>query len=146
MSADLSLFLHSLATEFDAQAGVKARNQLLHRVGRRMATRLPLPECKTLESIELESNAILSILGWGQATMGVSNLPRGVIVSLVNGPTLAALGDPAGSWLGSAVAGLFEGWLDLTNEDSKITWSAKVKSSTKDAEPNIISIFAQVAS
>jgi len=116
MSADFSLFLHSLATEFDAQAGVKARDHLLRAVGLRMATRVPLPACRTLEDFEFECNATLALLKWGTVTTKVSERHRRITFDIRNVPTIGAVGDPAGLWIACCFAGLIEGWLTQIEE------------------------------
>jgi len=111
MSADFSLFLHSLATEFDAQAGVKARDHLFRAVGRRIAERLPLPKCTTLEEFELETNALLALLGWGCAHIFVQSRSHSLRIEYAGLPTIGSLGSPPGYVLAPVICGLYERWL-----------------------------------
>ncbi|AQS88509.1 cellulose biosynthesis protein [Neoasaia chiangmaiensis NBRC 101099] len=143
MSADFSFFLHALATEFDAQAGVKARDHLLRAVGHRMAQRLPLPECRTLEALEMESNALLAFLGWGKARITVSTQPRGLIVSLVDCPTVGALGEPAGYWLGCSIGGLYEIWLKNAEHDQEVDWTSKIQKGVDASASGALSILLE---
>lgn len=113
---DYSLFLHALATELDVQAGPEERDALLHSVGHRLSTRLPLPACETTEDFELECNALLSMMGWGQAALRLSQEKRNLFLEISHAPRIGSLGSPSGQWFAAFYAGLFTGWFLQTGE------------------------------
>jgi len=76
-----------------------------------MATRLPLPECKTLEAFELECNALLASLGWGTAHVYVTTERKRIRIEHTDLPKVGSLGTPSGYVLATAIKGLYDGWL-----------------------------------
>jgi len=116
IAPDYSLFIHALAAELDLQAGPEERDALLHSVGQRIATRLPLPECETVEAFELECNALLSIARWGVVSLRLQRETRALYIELTGFPTVGSLGNPAGQWLSAFYGGVLEGWLAQLDE------------------------------
>lgn len=120
ISPEFSLFIHSLATELDLQAGEEESNALLHSVGLRMAHRMPLPECSTTEGFELECNASLARIGWGRADLILDQDRNLFSIKMHDVPRVGALGQPAGFWFSSLYAGLFTGWFAQIGETVSI--------------------------
>lgn len=120
ISPEFSLFIHSLATELDLQAGEEESNALLHSVGLRMAHRMPLPECGTTEGFELECNECLARIGWGHADLTLDQDRNLFSIKIHDVPRVGALGQPAGFWFSSLYAGLFTGWFAQIGESVTI--------------------------
>lgn len=108
---DFTLFLHALASEFDEQAGPAARDVLLRSVGRRMASRLLPPSCRTMEALEIEINDLLGQLGWGRMQLDLLSEERALRITHEALPRLGSLGEPSGEWLSATLEGMYEGWL-----------------------------------
>lgn len=108
---DFTLFLHALASEFDEQAGPAARDVLLRSVGRRMASRMLPPSCRTMEALEIEINDLLGQLGWGRMQLDLLSEERALRITHEALPRLGSLGEPTGEWLSATLEGMYEGWL-----------------------------------
>jgi Cellulose synthase subunit D len=104
-------FLRALAQEVDAHGGREGREILLRGVGKRLATMMPLPTVSSLEAFELEINAALAELGWGNCTLKLQEGERCIVILHTGLPAVGSSGEPAGSWLAAALEGLFETWL-----------------------------------
>lgn len=130
ISPDFSLFIHSLATELELQAGAEESDALLYSVGRRMADRLPLPACDTTAAFELECNANLALIGWGQFSLGFDAQKNALHLSLHDFPRTGALGKPAGTWLAGFYNGLITGWFSQMGETVKLRRVAPSESLT----------------
>ncbi|WP_342629060.1 cellulose biosynthesis protein BcsD [Nguyenibacter vanlangensis] len=111
MSSDMIFFLREFAAGFDAQVGSEARDRFLRQVGASMAGRLTLPPCETVEALELEINAHLALLGWGRATLAVDTARKKLRIRHAGLPRIGSAGAPAGYWLASCLAGLYETWI-----------------------------------
>ncbi|GBR16646.1 cellulose biosynthesis protein BcsD [Asaia spathodeae] len=131
---DYSLFLHSLASELDIQAGAEERDALLQSVGLRAATRLPLPACETTEDFELECNALLRLMGWGRIALALSQEKHCLTLTINEPLRLGALGTPSGQWYAAFYAGLLTGWFQQTGE-------AVTLHQDKDASTSEILVF-----
>ncbi|MBB2205540.1 cellulose biosynthesis protein BcsD [Gluconacetobacter takamatsuzukensis] len=121
----MSLFLREFASGFDEQVGQDARNRFLRTVGANMAARLALPRCDTVEELELEINALLSLIGWGQAGLTLDRDRQCLQVRHRGLPRIGALGAPAGYWLAACLAGMYETWIGRqpgAQNDCVMTW------------------------
>lgn len=108
---DFTLFLHALASEFDEQAGPGARDVLLRSVGRRMASRLLPPSCRTMDALQIEINDLLGQLGWGRMHLDLLSEERTLRITHEALPRLGSLGEPSGEWLSATLEGMYEAWL-----------------------------------
>jgi Cellulose synthase subunit D len=104
-------FLRALAEEIDNSAGAAARDGLLRNVGLRMARLMPLPITESLDGLTIEANDILGAIGWGSASVTVSEADRCLMIVHRGLPRLGAAGNPPGAWLSALLEGLYEGWL-----------------------------------
>ncbi|AOX18752.1 cellulose biosynthesis protein BcsD [Kozakia baliensis] len=143
MPADLSMFLHAFATEFDLQAGERARDHLLRSVGKRLASRLPMPTCNTLEEFEIESNSLLGFIGWGQGRISVTTEPRGLSIGIIGAPKVGALGRPVGYWLAACLGGLYEKWLEQCDLSASEDWEIVVRLDDNERQAEKLMFFAK---
>ncbi|NIE81379.1 cellulose biosynthesis protein BcsD [Asaia sp. As-1742] len=116
ISPDFSLFIHSLATELELQAGAEESDALLFSIGKRVAARLPLPHCHTTASFELECNAILALIGWGRIALEYDPQKNILHLYINDHPQVGALGKPSGTWFASFYAGALTAWFAQTGE------------------------------
>lgn len=128
IAPEYSLFIHSLATELDLQAGEEESAVLLHSVGQRMAQRMPLPACDTTESLELECNATLARTGWGHAVFALDQQRNLFSIRVHDSPRVGAVGNPPGYWFGALYSGLFTGWFAQLGETVTIRPSTEMHS------------------
>ncbi|MBB2200509.1 cellulose biosynthesis protein BcsD [Gluconacetobacter tumulisoli] len=125
MSADLTLFMREFARAFDEQAGAEARDRFLRAVGARMADRLVLPPCTTIEAMEHEMNALLALVGWGRVSLALDRGRQVLQIRHAGLPTLGGLGAPAGYWLAACLAGVYETWIGRQPDGTggcAVTW------------------------
>ncbi|GAA4493130.1 hypothetical protein GCM10023158_09930 [Gluconacetobacter tumulicola] len=121
------LFLRTFAGSFDEQVGEAARDRFLRVVGTRMAERLLLPPCATIEALELELNAALALIQWGTASLHMDRDSRRLLIRHVGLPKVGGLGAPAGTWLLACLAGLYETWIGRQPDATPgcvISWDA----------------------
>jgi hypothetical protein len=104
-------FLRALAEEMDAVAGPAGRDALLRRTGLRMAALYPLPPRASTEALAIEMNEILAAAGWGSVSIDFSESDRCLYLTHTGLPRIGGGGTPPGTWLGSVLEGLYEGWL-----------------------------------
>jgi hypothetical protein len=104
-------FLRALAEEIDAVAGPTGRDALLRRTGLRMAALCPLPASTSTEALAIEMNEVLSGAGWGSVAIEFSEAERCLYLTHRGMPRIGGGGTPPGTWLGSVLEGLYEGWL-----------------------------------
>lgn len=124
----MSLFIQELARSFDAQVGQGGRDRFLRDVGRQMGSRLTLPPCESLEMLELEMNALFDLIGWGRASLDVSNTDRKLVIKHTGLPVIASMGEPSGCWLAAALAGLYSIWMEQQPDslsDARIRWEVE---------------------
>lgn len=124
----MSLFIQELARSFDAQVGQGGRDRFLRDVGRQMGSRLTLPPCESLEMLELEMNALFDLIGWGRASLDVSNTDRKLVIKHTGLPVIASMGEPSGCWLAAALAGLYSIWMEQQPDslsDARINWEVE---------------------
>ncbi len=105
------VFLRGLALEMEAQAGPEASGAVLRGTGQRMAQLLSLPPVGSMEALELEMNAVLSELGWGNVRLALHETERLVVLTHRGLPRIGSAGDPVGSWLAPVLEGLYETWM-----------------------------------
>lgn len=103
--------MRALAEEVDEAGGAEARDALLRGVGRRMAHMQPLTSSASIEMFECEINDMLAAIGWGSASVRVSEVERALIITHRGLPRIGGHGDPPGTWLSALLEGLYEGWL-----------------------------------
>lgn len=124
----MSLFIQELARSFDVQVGQGGRDRFLRDVGRQMGSRLTLPPCESLEMLELEMNALFDLIGWGRASLDVSNTDRKLVIKHTGLPVIASMGEPSGCWLAAALAGLYSIWMEQQPDslsDARISWEVE---------------------
>lgn len=105
------VFLRALADEVDALAGPGERDALLRGVGVRMARLMPLPPARSLETLEMEMNDALAAIGWGQVRLSLNEAERRLAIAHSGLPRIGAAGTPPGTWLATALEGLYETWM-----------------------------------
>ncbi|AXY21381.1 MULTISPECIES: cellulose biosynthesis protein BcsD [Komagataeibacter] len=108
---DFSLFLQALSWEIDDQAGIEVRNELLREVGRGMAGRLAPPLCNTLDTLQIELNALLSMLGWGYVSLELLSEEKTLRIVHEDLPQVGSAGEPPGTWLAPVLEGLYGRWI-----------------------------------
>jgi hypothetical protein len=104
-------FLRGLAVELDARAGSEASAAILRATGQQMAGMLALIAVDSLEALELEMNGVLAEIGWGRVRLMLHEVERCVILSHSDLPRIGSAGEPPGTWLASALEGLYQGWM-----------------------------------
>jgi hypothetical protein len=108
---DWSIFLRAMADEIDTLGGGAARDALLRSVGARMAAMRPLSSAPNMETLAMEINDQLALMGWGQVGFVLSERDRSLLITHSQLPRIGAAGDPPGTWLSALLEGLYQGWL-----------------------------------
>lgn len=111
MTVNWRPFLRALADEVDDAGGAEGRDALLREVGRRLARSHPLPAASRVDVLELEINDALAALGWGRASLAVSEADRALMIDHVGLPGVGGAGDPPGTWLSAVLEGVYEVWM-----------------------------------
>jgi Cellulose synthase subunit D len=104
-------FLRALAEQIDALAGAAERDAMLRSIGARMAKLLPLPEVRSLETLEIEMNDMLAAIGWGRARLSLKETERALTITHTGLPRIGSVGNPPGTWLAALLEGLYETWM-----------------------------------
>ena len=104
-------FLRGLALEMDVKAGPEMCVALLRGVGQQMARLTALPPVGSLGALEMEMNAALAEIGWGQVRLDLNETERCVILRHTGLPQLGSAGEPPGTWLAPVLEGLYEAWM-----------------------------------
>jgi hypothetical protein len=105
------VFLRSLALEMEAQSGPAACATVLRSAGQRMAQLMTLPPVDSISALEMEMNALLADMEWGQVCLTLDEAERCIVLSHTGLPQVGSAGDPPGSWLAAVLEGLYEVWL-----------------------------------
>ena len=98
-------FLRGLALELDTQAGPAASAAVLRGTGQQMARLLTLPPVGSMEALELEMNAVLHELGWGEVRLALNEAERCVVLTHTGLPRIGSAGEPPGMWLAPVPGG-----------------------------------------
>ncbi len=129
-------FLRALADEVDSVGGAAGRDALLREVGRRLARGHPLREASRIDVLELEINDALAGMGWGSASLRVSEADRALLIEHTGLPGLGGAGDPPGTWLSAVLEGVYEVWMAaLPGADSSL--SVRRVRATADGEVSL---------
>lgn len=108
---DWTALLRSLAEEIDASSGAAARDRLLRATGLRMAALRPLTPAHTMDTLVMEVNDMLAVIGWGSVSFQLNETDRSLLISHTGLPRVGAAGDPPGTWLTAVLEGLYQGWM-----------------------------------
>ncbi|GAA4328809.1 hypothetical protein GCM10023144_14980 [Pigmentiphaga soli] len=101
-------FLAALADEFAAQLPENDLRALMRRIGTRFADREPLPECKTLDDVQLAMSRIWMNMDWGWVAV---DEPGGYLRIRHNcAPLRSAFGQNAGKWVVAFLEGVYQRW------------------------------------
>ncbi len=100
------VYVRALAAELEVLCEPEQRDELLRRVGARMAQSVPLAEAASLEGLEAEMNYALAVLGWGECRILFDETERCLRVLHLGLPGLGSLGD----WLDATLEGIYGVW------------------------------------
>jgi hypothetical protein len=119
---DWSVFLRAMADEIDAMGGAQARDALLRGVGRRMAAMRPISPAPNLETLAMEINDHLGVMGWGSVGFVLSDRDHALLITHTQLPRIGAAGDPPGTWVSAVLEGLYSGWMNqMPGADHSLT-------------------------
>lgn len=98
--------VRAMAAELELLCEPDQRDELLRRVGMRMAQSVPLAEAVSLEGLEAEMNFALAMLGWGECRILFDDAGRCLRVLHLGLPSLGAMGN----WLEATLEGIYGVW------------------------------------
>jgi hypothetical protein len=127
------VFLRALVDEIDSLASAGDRDDMLRGVGVRMAALAPLPAVGTLNTLQIEINDALAVLGWGQASLVLDEPERMLLITHTGLPRIGSAGSPPGTWLAALLEGLYEAWLAQQPDGDSALVARRTASDSADA-------------
>lgn len=102
-------FLQVLAEELNQQMSADENRAFFYALGRKLAERMPLPEARNLEDLELHANERFAQTGWGFLKVRDAYSSLEFLHSCA--PLRQAFGDAAMEWAGGLLEGLYASWV-----------------------------------
>lgn len=102
-------FLTALSQTLVARHSVADLRVLMHAVGEQFAASHPLPDCKSLDDLEMAIGGVWVDRHWGWAML--EEIDDSLQIRHFAAPLAVALGDPELSWSGAFLEGCYQVWL-----------------------------------
>lgn len=101
-------FLRALAEEFTQQLPEADLQALMRRLGARFAHAEPLPDCETLDALQLAMGRIWIAQDWGWVAL--TEVQGSLRISHYCAPLFTALGPQSSAWSPAFLEGVYQEW------------------------------------
>lgn len=112
-------FLLSLAEEFTSSFDQLQSQHVIHNVGKRLATLLPLPPLETLEDMEQAINRVWETIDWGWVSLDASQ--NHLSIKHFAAPLDSAFSESHRAWSAALLAGVYDKWFELAGANEGLS-------------------------